>query len=765
MDRRSFIKLTAVSGTTAALASCGDPDHQLIRFVPDEDIVPGQAVWKPSVCPLCPSACGLTVRVMDADADVVRDGKTGVVQILAAKKLEGNPNHPINRGGLCARGQAAIQVTYHPDRIAQPLKRKGNRGDGTYEAVTWEAAMAEVVSQLNAVRGAGPESVACVGRPGTSHRNTLIAEFLSRVGAAAPISYELFGDEVLRQANAISFGTRQLPTFDFAHSRYVLNFGSDVLGTWNSPVSHARAYGEMRQGRVGVRGRLVQLESRMSQTGASADEWVPIRPGTEGVFALGLAHLILREKTGATARPDPRAVSPINGWEAGLPDYTPDAVEKATGVTASRLERLARDFGGGPSEVPQVRTQPGLAVIGGAALAQTNGLFNALAVNALNALVGSIGTPGGMSFAPQLNVSAAAKLSAAPRPARTLQQLASFLLSEQGAETRALLLDGVNPVFSAPRAWKVRDAFAKVPFIVSFGSFLDETSVLADLILPDHSFLESWSEAVPESGSATAVVSMAPAVMKPLHETRATPDVLLEIGRALEKPVDLPWQTFEEMLTATFATLPAMTEGSDAWTDAQEKGGWWGSLPEQVRLKADTTSAVRLKADTTIATQPQFDGDPAQYPFHFLPYPSNQFLDGSLAHLPWLQEMPDPLTSAMWSSWVEINPATAARLGIAQGDVVDVTSPHGTLRTAAYLSPGIAPDLLAMPAGQGHTTFTRYASGRGENPVDLLAPVTEESTGAVAWAATRVKIARVSDEDGRLILFAGGMREHVGHGR
>jgi len=119
----------------------------------------------------------------------------------------------------------------------------------------------------------------------------------------------------------------------------------------------------------------------------------------------------------------------------------------------------------------------------------------------------------------------------------------------------------------------------------------------------------------------------------------------------------------------------------------------------------------------------------------------------------------------MWSSWVEINPATAAKLGIEQGDVVDVASPHGTVQTAAYLSPGIAPDVLAMPAGQGHTTFTRYASGRGANPVDLLAPLTVSTTGAPAWAATRVKIARVGKADGRLILFAGGMREHEEHGR
>jgi anaerobic selenocysteine-containing dehydrogenase len=127
--------------------------------------------------------------------------------------------------------------------------------------------------------------------------------------------------------------------------------------------------------------------------------------------------------------------------------------------------------------------------------------------------------------------------------------------------------------------------------------------------------------------------------------------------------------------------------------------------------------------------------------------------------------MPDPLTSAMWSSWVEINPTTASRLGISLGDIVDVVSAHGSVRTAAYVSPGIAPDVLAMPLGQGHTTFTRYASGRGENPVDLLAPLTEETTGALAWAATRVKLTRVGGPDGRLVLFAGGMREHEEHGR
>lgn len=749
MERRTFIKLTAISGTSAALASCGNPENQIIRFLPDEDIVPGIATMKPGVCTLCGGGCGLTVRVMGADADVVRDGQAGLVRIHAAKKLEGRADHPVNHGGLCARGQAAIQVTYHPDRITQPLRRTGERGQTGYEAISWDDALAELVGKLDEAAAVSPAPVACLTRARTGYRRALIDRFLSQLGAPGPVVYELFGDDVVRRANALSFGREQLPTFDLPNARYVLGFGADFLGTWNSPTAQAFGYGQMRQGRAGVRGILVQVEPRMSQTGANADQWIPAKPGTEGVLALGLAHVIMA----ANLRPASaagRAGALVEGWSGGLANYTPAQVEERTGVPAARIERLAREF---------AETAPAVAIIGGAPLAHTSGLFSALAVNALNALVGSIGQPGGVFFTPQLNLAASAPgLGGRPQPSSLARLTAGIL--DGTAVPAVALVDGANPVFTAPPAWRVGEALAKVPYIASFGSFLDETSVLADLILPDHSFLETWAESVPESGSMVAVASVAPAAMLPLHATRATPDVLIDVGKRLARPLDLPWDTFEGLLAESFMALPP-TGDFDAWTDAQEQGGWWGTLPAAL-----VAPPVPPAAATPVTfAEPQFDGAPGDYPFHFQPYASSAFLDGSLAHLPWLQEMPDPLTSAMWSSWMEINPVTAATLGIGEGDVVEVASAHGSLRTAAVVSPGIAPDVIAMPVGQGHTTFTRYASGRGENPVALLAPLTEPETGSLAWAATRVRVTRVGGPDGRLILFAGAMREHVEHGR
>jgi anaerobic selenocysteine-containing dehydrogenase len=762
MDRRSFIKVTAVTGTSATLASCGNPDHGLIRFIPDEELVPGVAAWKPSMCPLCRAGCGVVVRVMEGDMETTREGQTGLVKVGLAKKLEGNPAHPVSQGKLCVRGQAALQVTYHPDRIRQPLERTGPRGTGQFQEISWEEALGRLVSRLDAIAAEDPGSLAFLARPRTDLRAELVARFLDGFDAPPAISFELFSDDVLRRANLMSFGHEQLPTFDLAQSRYVISFGADFLGTWNSPVAQSAAYGRMRQGRPGERAKFVQVEARMSQTGANADEWLPARPGTEGVVALGLAHVMLaarlRPAGGAGA-----AGSLIEGWSAGLPDYTPAQVEERTGVAAAKLTRLAGEL---------AERRPAVAIIGGAPLAYTNGLFAAVAVNALNALLGSVGQPGGVSFMPQMAFAAETRRAPGAERAerRALAIVASDILASGQSPVEVLLVDDANPVFTTPPAWRVREALLKVPFIASFGNFIDETASLADLILPDHSFLESWVDGQPESGAAEAVATLAPPAMRPLHQTRAMPDILLEVGRRLARPLSppLPWQTYEELLMATFNALPSpspSTSREDTWSAATQRGGWWGPSTQSGQRRQPRQRRVELVTPHRYEA-PQFDGDPSEYPFQFLPYASQAFFDGSLAHLPWLQELPDVLSTAMWSSWIEINPRTASRFGIGEGDLVEIASRHGRLRAPALLSPGLDPDVIAMPVGQGHENFTRYATGRGQNPVGLLAPLTEPSTGALAWAATRVRVARVGDPTGELVLFAGETRERPrGHER
>ena len=300
----------------------------------------------------------------------------------------------------------------------------------------------------------------------------------------------------------------------------------------------------------------------------------------------------------------------------------------------------------------------------------------------------------------------------------------------------------------------------KVPFIASFGSFVDDTSALADLILPDHSPLESWLDDTPELGTLRQVHSVAPPVMSPLHETRAMPDVLLSVAQQVggDAAKSLPWKTYEDAIKASVADLQKDKNGSvtaaspdEFWTKVQAQGGWWSSDEHAAPISAKPSGAP------VKAIAPQFDGDATQFPFHFLPFASQLLYDGSLAHLPWLQEAPDPLSTVMWNTWVEINPTTAGKLSIQAGDVLEVASQHGKIQAHAIVSPGIAPDVVAMPIGQGHERFTRYASNRGVNPISILAPLLVAETNALAWAATRVSVTRIGP--GTLAVFAGALNE------
>ncbi len=737
MERRDFIKISALSSVMATLEGCRSAEKQLIRFIPEEELIPGIATSKPSVCTLCSSGCGLQVRVMQGEAEVVRHGQQGLIKMGLAKKLEGNPQHPINRGKLCARGQAGLQVLYHPDRITHPIKRTGARGSGEFQEITWDDALKELGGHLTALQTSNStKSLAFLARPQSGQRHELIERFLKAYGAPPAVWYQPFDEAVLRQANLLSFGHAALPTFDLGRADYVISFGADFLGTWNSPVSQSIGYGTMRQGRPGRRAKFVQVESRMSQTGANTDEWIACPPGLEGVLALGIAHVILSEKLAPQGAAS-RAGALIAGWSAGLPDYTPEAVEKQTGVSAAVIKRLAHEI-----------TQNGsaAALIGDAPLAHTNGLFNALAVNALESLVDKGPNPL-LGFTPEL------------QPAAPMQASLASLSELVKSSPQVLLLYEANPIFSSPPALHVREALAKIPYIVSFGNFIDETSAQADLILPDNAPLESWLDSIPESGSMQAVASLAPPAVLPLHDTRAMPDVLLGLAHTLGGDVAkaLPFATYDAMLRAAFVpyrTRPGSIDAKtddDFWDAAQTQGGWWGTPSN-----SPNTAAVVKHAPVAMSA-PQFAGASPDFPFYFLPYVSQSFGDGSSAHLPWLQELPDVLTSAMWSSWVEIHPKTAERLGIKPGDLVEIASPQGTVRAPAILSPGIAPDLVAMPVGQGHTDFTRFASNRGANPLSILAPLAESETGSLAWAATRVKLARAGGPDqAKLVLFAGG---------
>ena len=517
MDRRRFLKVTAITGTSAALAGCGNPEHQLMRFVPEEEITPGIAVWKPSVCPLCSAGCGVQARVMDGDAEVFRNGQPGITRMGLPRKLEGDREHPVSQGRLCVRGQAALQVTYHPDRLTAPLRRSGERGSGSFAGSLLGRRAGRSGRADRRPGGAGPGRSHRVPRPAAPRPP-------AGAGGGVPAAARRAGAGGLRVLRRRGLPPRQraqlrpLPAADLRSRAIALRHRlrrrlSRHLELAAGAERRLRAHA---QGQPAIRTKFVQIEPRVSQTGASADEWLAVRPGTEGAVALGLAHVILRDGL-APASGAGRAGALVEGWAAGLPAFAPAEVEKRTGVAAARLERIAREF---------AAHRPSVAIIGGAGLAHANGLDQALAVNALNALVGSIERPG------RRHLHADARSPPAP-PARSLRDLLAA-----APATQLLLLDEANPVFAAPPAWKAAEALApdsvhRLVRVVPRRHQRPRRSRPARPLVP-----RGWTESQPESGAAVAVATTVGPAMRPLYTTRAMPDVLLDVGRRLKQPLE-----------------------------------------------------------------------------------------------------------------------------------------------------------------------------------------------------------------------------------
>ena len=330
MDRRHFIKLTAITGTTAALPACGNPENQVIRFIPEDDLVPGVATWKPSICPLCAAGCGVIARVMEGDAEVFRNGQAGVIRMGLAKKLEGNPEDAISQGKLCARGQAAIQITYHPDRLDSRSKRTGERGSGQFAEITWDEAIKELTGKLNELAARTiRRRLAFLRKPRRGRRLELVARVAAALRRQAAGDLRIFLRRVLRRANAISFGSHQLATVDLESARYFMISSARISSAPGIPRSRRAWPTGDAQGGAGVRPKFVHVDARLSQTAANADEFVAASPAPKACWRWpGVRHAARQAAPGVGGWPRRRPGRRLGG---GLPDYTPAEVEK-TGV-------------------------------------------------------------------------------------------------------------------------------------------------------------------------------------------------------------------------------------------------------------------------------------------------------------------------------------------------------------------------------------------------------------------------------------------------
>ncbi|WKZ45215.1 MAG: molybdopterin-dependent oxidoreductase [Anaerolineales bacterium] len=720
ISRRDFLKLATAGGATAAvLTGCGPASRYVTRqpYVKmPEYTYNGLSTYYATTCRECAAGCGLIVRTMQG----------------RAIKVEGNPANPINLGKTCARGQATLQGLYNPDRVEFPV----NQGRGTALATTamnWNDAFQVVADTFSKTN---PSEIAFLMGTASDHLFDLVSDLANAIGAPTPLRFgalSAFESRATLSKAAENFlGQAGLPFFDLANADLVISFGANFLETWLSPVAYTRGFANMRRGNPRQRGYMVHFESHMSSTAAKADEWIPLLPGTEGWVALALGRLAAEAKGGSI----PRAFSSVDVQE----------VAAKSGVSLEQLEHIA-------GLIADANTP--LAIPGGQALGQSNGLATAEAVLALNALADNFGKPGGVFVSPL-----SPNEDAYHRPANG-QEMQDLIAKMRNGSIKALFVHGVNPLFELPKSFGFAEALASVPAVISFATFPDEMALASDYIFPDHHGLEAWGYQRSATGTMQAVLSGAQPVVSSMYDTRSTADVLIEAARLAGGKLAeaLPFTDEVAFIQSKIANLIGRTDGSFVAPEInsfssyfQQHGGWWKTTAETNAPSAASALDRGVKVEDA-----KFAGEGE---FYFVPFVSPTLGEAG-ANKPWLQELPDPMTTVMWNTWVAINPETAHHLGIENDDVVKIVSAAGEVEAAVYEYPAIHPDVIAMPFGQGHTAYGRFATAklpqaeflglvpyggpvgeafkRGANPADVLG-AHFNAAGDLAFAGMKVKI-------------------------
>ncbi len=545
-----------------------------------------------SVCQQCPGGCGLLVRVIDGE----------VVGI------SGNPRHPVNRGGVCAKAFGALQLLHSADRLHGPMIRDGQRG--RFKPATWDEAIQLVSDRLGDLRAKRlAHTVAILGGQYRGSRDAVWRQFARSYGTPNYLRARCLAPEQPALAHRLMHGAQAPFAYDLGEAQIVVSFGAGILESWLNPVYVSRAFARLRRSDERRRGRLIQIDPRRSPTAIKADRWVSLQPGTDGVLALGLANVLVREGLYDSAFVEEHTagftdfVGPDGRRHDGfrsmvLKDYGLLAVSAATGVPVNTILEVARELG---------TTRPALVIGERGPSYGPDDLRTRMAIHALNALVGSIGSRGGLVAQGELPLAPlpgtaddeiARESLAQPRidgagqgeyltATDASQALPGRILAGTPYPINALFFFATNPLASQPAKEEFAKALEKVPLAVSFSPFMDETAARCDVVLPDSLFLERWQDDPVTHLAGVASYSVGKPAVAPRYATRDSVDVLLQLSAALGGPVAaaLPWKGFDEVVRARARGLFEARRGyvvagaaDESLRQTMERQGYW--IPE-----------------------------------------------------------------------------------------------------------------------------------------------------------------------------------------
>ncbi len=570
VDRRSFLRLGALLAASTSLGACADTesakDAGFTKPSKDENL----RVWKskagtpyrigavemPGVCALP----GPYRKVNFPDPDKYKNvtkihgmcqlcstvcGITGIVKNGRIVKIEGNPADPNSKGRLCARGQASLNHQYHPERLLYPIRRVGKRGEGKWRRISWDEALDEIATRLRRLREEGRQEEFAFHQ-GRSRSKDAVAAFLRAFGTNTQLNHRGLCSAARRSANLTYLFESDWDLGDYEHSKYILNFGSNMFEAHQGHVAGAQ---RIQKGRFENGAKLVTFDVRLSNTAGNSDEHFMPAPGTDGAVALAMAHTIIKENLVDRSFFDTWANCTLDELWEEIGEYSPEWAEKISTVPAKDIARIAREFA---AAAPRATT-----LCNRGSSAHVNGYFNDRAIFLLNVLVGSVGKPGGLCwmYTGGYDKDYARPPRMAPKPdtpslladppefvlanrwnTMRVGEIVYWYLKQERARIDVYMTYNLDSPLTWPETQVTKNVFLdeeKIGFHVCINPFFNETASFADIVLPWTTFMERWDVDARGAYNLIPYIGMRRPMVKPLGEARDIRDIFPELARRI----------------------------------------------------------------------------------------------------------------------------------------------------------------------------------------------------------------------------------------
>lgn len=838
LTRRTFLQASTAAGAVGAVGVGVFSDNLSTISTAHAKPIPektGETVITKSFCHQCPARCGIDVYTTNGRVHAIY----------------GTLDNPLSNGKLCPKGHYGQYLLYDPDRFKGPMKRtnpkKGRDVDPGFVPISWDEALGIAAGRMNALRDKGEAHRfgLLFGRGWGATDAGLFGDLAKLYGSPnIGINHSSMCSDASKKAKLCVDGNYSYNSYDYANTNYLLIFGASFLESFRPLNYNMQIWGHMRT--KAPKTKVTVVDVHVGTTGAAADTLLLTKSGTDAALALAMAHVILTEglwdrkfvgdflpitqpkdpalpriaaaKFEAGKEIDPASFAEnwtlglAEWWNTVLKDCTPDWAEKISSVPAKDIAAVGRDFG---------KTRPAIALFERGATAHTNGIYNGMAIHALNALVGSFFAEGGLGYqssTPWAKLSVKAddymdeyaksperkntridrvKTDAWPMASNMMQEIAVNHLAGNPYKMDTMMFYLTGPIFSGPDCIKWEKAMQEI-FVIDTSPYPGETAMFADLILPDHTYLERLqvADSYPFQGYPMAMIRN-PAV-KPLYDTKVFGDIVIELGKRIKGKTGEYYtqigstENMIKQMAKGFEDNPG-SNGVNSYDSFREKGVWFKKPYKYRQVRGEffewdgeakshskpmSADVVKEKCFKTPSGKYEFKSAyltdehhahyvheklgipletvgfaqyiPAKHPgggdLHFASPKLAGQAEGRSANLPHVSALIQPTQGGNREVYLEMNPDTAKKRGISDGEKVRIKNEVGQIVAIARLYDGIRPDTVALPMIHGHWAQGRWAKGRSTSGStnEITANVSEPISGLVCYHSGTVFVEKLN---------------------